>query len=127
MFKTRFLDIAAHMMNNNSQIAHYLSELLVRDYGTHYLTVAHAGAILVLEDYIQSDFAYEENKQKITASASANFFGKIGFSAGFNHFTDEKCSESYLLNRTYSHIRTFGGPPYRINFTIDDRMGEWIA
>ena len=122
MFKTRLLDIAAHMMNNNSQIAHYLSELLVRDYGTHYLTAAHAGAILVLEDYIRSDFAsnFEENKQKITASASANFFGKIGFSAGFNHFTDEKFSESYLLNRTYSHIRTFGGPPYRINFTIDD-------
>ena len=46
------MDIAAHMMNNNDQIAHYLSELLVRDYGTLYLTAAHAGAILVLEDYI---------------------------------------------------------------------------
>ena len=122
MFKTRLLDIAAHMMNNNSQIAHYLSELLIRDYGTHYLTATHAGAILVLEDYIRSDFAsnFEEYKEKITASASANFFGKIGFSAGFTYLNDEKFSESYLSNRTYSHIRTFGGPPYRINFTIDD-------
>ena len=122
MFKTRLLDIAAHVLNNNSQIAHYLSELLVRDYGTHYLTAAHAGGILVLEDYIRSDFAskFEENRQKIAAYASANFYGKIGFSTGFIHLTDEKFSESYLSNRTYSHIRTIGGPPYRINFTIDD-------
>ena len=122
MFKTRLLDIAAHMMNNNSQIAHYLSELLIRDYGTHYLMAAHAGAILVLEDYILSGFAsnFEENKQKLTASASANFFGKIGFSSGFTHITDDALSESYLSNRAYSHIRTFGGPPYRVNFTVDE-------
>ena len=122
MFKTRLLDIAAHMMNNNSQIAHYLSELLVRDYGTHYLTAAHAGAILALEDYITSNFAlnYEDNQKKITAAASANFFGKIGFSAGFTHFSDDQFMEHYLSNRTYSHISTFGGPPYRVDFTIDN-------
>ena len=84
IFKARLLDIAAHIMNNNDQIAHYLSELLVRDYGTHYLTAADAGAILVLEDYIHSHFVSQnaENKRNITASASANFYGKIGFSAG---------------------------------------------
>ena len=78
-FKTRLLDIAAHMMSNNSQTAHYLSELLIRDYGTHYLTAAHAGAILVQEDFIGSNFAlsYEDNQKKITAAASANFFGKL--------------------------------------------------
>ena len=121
-FKARLLDIANHMMSNNTHIARYLSELLVRDYGTHYLTAVHAGAILAQEDYIKSDFAYkfEETKQKITASASANFFGKIGFSAGFSHSTDETFTQSYLSNRTYSHIRTVGGPPYRIQFTIND-------
>ena len=122
MFKTRLLDIAAHMMSNNSQVAHYLSELLVRDYGTHYLTAVHAGAILVMEDYIQRNFTANnvDTKTKITASASAHFFGKIGFTTGFIHSTDDAFMESYLSSRTYSHIRTFGGPPYRINFTIDD-------
>jgi len=122
MFKRRLLDIAAHIINNNTDIALYLSELLVRDYGSHYLTAVHAGAILVQEDYIKSQFAYnfEEEKEKITVSASANFFGKIGFSASFTHLTDKNFSESYLNNRTYSHIQTFGGPPYRVNFTIDD-------
>ena len=122
MFKTRLLDIATHMINNNTDTALYLAELLVRDYGTHYLTSVHAGAILVQEDYIRSQFAYdfEESKDKITASASANFFGKIGFSASFTHMTDTNFSESYLNNRTYSHVQTYGGPPYRANFTIDD-------
>ena len=121
-FKTRLLEIAAHMMNNNSQIAHYLSELLVRDYGTHYLTVAHAGGILVQEDYIRNndETIFEENSQKVTASASASFFGVIGFSSSFTYFKDDTFLDSYLSNRTYSHIRTFGGPPYRINFTIND-------
>ena len=53
-------------------------------------------------------------------SASANFFGKIGFSASFTHLTDKNFSESYLNNRTYSHVQTYGGPPYQVNFTIDD-------
>ena len=121
-FKRRLLDIAAHLINNNINIAIYLSELLVRDYGTHYLTAVHAGAILAQEDYVKSQFAndFEETKEKITASASANFFGKIGFSSSFTHLTDEKFSESYLNNRTYSHVQTYGGPPYRVNFTIDD-------
>ena len=125
MFKERLLDIAAHMMNNNSQTAHYLSELLVRDYGTHYLTVAHAGGILVQEDYIRTtqDTNFEEDSQKFTASASATFFGEIGFissSLSFTHVSDKTSLDSYLSNRTHSHIRTFGGPPYRINFTVND-------
>ena len=121
MFKTRLLDIAAHMMSNNSQTAHYLSELLIRDYGTHYLTAAHTGAILVQEDYIGSYFAsnYKDNPKKITAAASANFFGKVGF-IFFTNFTDDQFMEYYLTNRTYSHISTFGGPPYRVDFTIDN-------
>ena len=122
MFKARLMDIAAHMMNNNSQIALYLSELLIRDYGTHYLTAAHAGGILVQEDYIRSteELNIEENSKKFTAAASASFFGVVGFSSSFSHVNNKDSLESYFSSRTYSHIRTIGGPPYRINFTIND-------
>ena len=125
IFKARLLDIAEYMINNNSQIALYLAELLVRNYGTHYLTVAHAGGILVQEDYITSKLAtsFEESKQKIKASASVIFLGEAGFgtiSSSFTHFTDKKFLDSYLSSRTYSHVRTFGGLPYRVNFTIND-------
>ena len=125
MFKERLLDIASYITSNNSDVAYYLCELLIRDYGTHFVTVAHAGAILVLEDYIQSDFTStnETTRQKIKASASVSFFGKIGGASAninFDHNTDREDMDRYLSSRTYSHIRTFGGPPYRINFTIDD-------
>jgi len=122
MFKKRLLDIASHIINNNADAARYLSELLVRDYGTHYLSAVHAGAILVQEDYIKSELATEseDNKQKITTSASADFFGKIGFSTKFTHMTDTSFSQSYFDHRTYSHVKTYGGPPYRDNFTIND-------
>ena len=120
-FKTRLLEIAAHM-NNNGQTAHYLSELLVRDYGTHYLTVAHAGGILVQEDYIRNndETNFVENSQKFTASASASFYGAIGFSPSFTYYFKNDTFLDYLSSRTYSQIRTFGGPSYRINFTIND-------
>jgi len=126
MFKKRLLDIASHIINNNADAARYLSELLVRDYGTHYLSAVHAGAILVQEDYLKSELAKEtdDTKQKITASASANFFGKIGFSSSFTHATDAQSSQSYLDSRTYSHVQTYGGPPYRVNFTIEDWEDE---
>ena len=79
MFKTRLLDIAAHMMSNNSQTAHYLSELLIRDYGTHYLTAAHAGAILVQEDFIGSNFAlnYADNQKKLRLPRVPVFLEKL--------------------------------------------------
>jgi len=36
-FKQQLLDIASQMTNNNADIAHYMSELLIHDYGTDYI------------------------------------------------------------------------------------------
>ena len=38
IFKSRLFDIAANLQNNNSEYASYLAELIVRDYGTHFVT-----------------------------------------------------------------------------------------
>ena len=43
MFKVRLLDISAQIMNNNTHIARYLAELLIRDYGTHRTCGGHTG------------------------------------------------------------------------------------
>ena len=40
-FKSRLLDMAANVQNNNTKLAHYLAELLVSDYGTHVITSDH--------------------------------------------------------------------------------------
>jgi len=124
MFKVRLLDIATQIMNNNTHIARYLAELLVRDYGTHYVTTVHAGAILAQEDYITKEFIgnSQATKKEITASVSANFFGEFKLSTSISHITEQNFSKSYLSNRVYSHVQTHGGPPYEANFTVN----EWV-
>ncbi|XP_065908837.1 macrophage-expressed gene 1 protein-like [Dysidea avara] len=124
MFKVRLLDIASQIMNNNTHIARYLAELLVRDYGTHYVTAVHAGAILAQEDYILNEFIANSKatKRDITASVSANFFGEFSLGTSISHTTQQNFSKSYLSNRAYSHIRTHGGPPYEANFTVN----QWV-
>ena len=121
-FKSRLLDIADYMAQNETEIVQYLSELLVRDYGTHYTSVVHVGAILAQEDYIKSTFIedIEETKQTLTASVSTNFMSKIGFSTETSHTTDSNSTQSYLSQLMSSHIRTYGGPPYGDNFSISN-------
>ena len=121
IFKQRLLDIASQMTNNNTDIAHYMSELLIRDYGTHYITSVQAGGILAQEDYVTKNYLSnsEETRTTIKASASAHFFSLIHFSAGYTHTTDDKTVSAYLTSRTSSYIKTYGGPPYRSNFTVD--------
>ncbi|XP_064643944.1 macrophage-expressed gene 1 protein-like [Lineus longissimus] len=121
-FKARMMDIAAYVANNNTKMADYLLQLIVRDFGTHVVTAIDAGATLAQVDQVKSTFSsnYENQKSELKASASANFFGKIGFSAGFSHSSSETFSKEYLNNRTYSQILTYGGPPFRVNFTINN-------
>ena len=59
------------MIDNNTNVAHYLAELLVREYGTHYTSAVHAGAILVQEDYLKNtlDTHDDTTQQQIRATA----------------------------------------------------------
>ena len=121
-FKARLFDIAANIQNNNTNYAHYLSELLVRDYGTHFVTSVEAGAVLSQVDHINSELftTYDFSKQSVTASAGGNFFGQVSLGASFNYATSEENQEGYLKNRTSSEIFSWGGPPFRPNFTITE-------
>ena len=78
-FKARLYDIASSIQNNNTEYAQYLSELLIRDYGTHYVSSMDAGAVLSQTDFIRSTDATDMFKYSsyVKASASANFFQKI--------------------------------------------------
>lgn len=122
-FKSRLFDIAANIQDNNTDFAHYLSELVVRDYGTHTVTTVEAGAVISQVDHISSTAftSSESSKHSITASASANFFGKISFGASFDDSTYEEDKQGFLKNRTYSEVFSWGGPPFQPNFTI----AEW--
>ena len=122
VFKSRLFDIAANLQNNNTEYAHYLAELLVRDYGTHVVTSMDAGAVLAQEDHGQWAVGEDETSSitQITASAGANFFGKVSLDSTFTHSTSEQDRNGYVSSRTYSEVITAGGPPFRPNFTVAD-------
>ena len=121
-FKSRLFDIAANLQNNNSEVANYLAELLIRDYGTHVVTSLDAGALLAQVDHISSSYsqAMQSSSTKIIASASANFFGKVDLGTTFSFQESESDISGFLSNRTYSEVFTIGGPPFQPNFTVSD-------
>ena len=45
-FKSKVYEIAASVQNNDTDQADYLSDLIIRDYGTHYITSVEAGLYL---------------------------------------------------------------------------------
>ena len=121
-FKSRLFDIAANIQNNNTDYAHYLAELMVREYGTHYITSMDAGAVLSQVDHIRSTISnYSDTfKLAVTAAASANFLAKFGLGASFNFSVSEKDTEGFIHNRTYSKVNGWGGPPFGPNMTATD-------
>ena len=118
-FKSRLWEIASEIQGQNKPMARYLAELLIRDYGTHYVHTTSAGAILAQEDFLKSSYVsdFSSDRSKITASAHESFFGNIGMSV--THKTQSSTTQSYLNNITYSHTVTYGGPPFRANFSLD--------
>ena len=119
-FKTRLLDIGAHLQLKNMPVARYLADILIRDYGTHYVTRVDTGGILAKLDHISRTYiaSTETTRQQTKASASASFFGAFGVSGSTSHLNTHTVSDSYKKNVMDSQMYTYGGPPIRENFSI---------
>ena len=121
-FKNRLLEIAAYIQGNNSNQANYLADLVVRDFGSHIVTTIDAGAGLEQVENVKTTFRndYQGHDTDIKASASASFFGKFGFSGSYTHSVSTKFTNQYLGNRTSSYTETYGGAPFKANFSVND-------
>ena len=88
-FKSCLFEMAAYLQKNLTIHTYYLAELLIRDYGTHYLSSIEAGAIIAQTDFISNQYTEDKSsdRTKIKASASASFFGKISVGGGFSTTT----------------------------------------
>ncbi|KAL5515604.1 hypothetical protein EMCRGX_G000795, partial [Ephydatia muelleri] len=122
-FKSRLVDIARNILNQNMAMASYLAELLVREYGTHYVNSVEAGAVLMQTDHISSSFVQSTSQasNKLTASASSDFLGKLSIDVAYDVNNEQK--SDYSNARTSSQITSIGGPLYRTNMTLN----EWEA
>ena len=121
-FKNRLLDIAANLQSNNTLYATYLSDMIVRDYGTHVVRSVQAGAIAAQIDAISSDYVedYEFDTSSIRASASANFFHKFSFGVSTTFSNSQTDDTKYVKNQKHSQVMTIGGPPFRSNMTLEE-------
>ena len=124
-FKSRIFEIAANIMNDNTKVAHYLSEMLVRDYGTHVLTGIDAGAILSQTTMFQGTFKTTGSSDHlaIKAAASASYLSKFKVSAETSDSKTDQQKESFESNSTSSYTKTHGGPPFKLGGTYE----EWQA
>lgn len=115
-FKSRLLDIGANLRGENFRVARYLSELLVRDYGTHYVKHVEAGGILSKVDHVNRSLTMARQQTKNSASSSfRRFFGETGSNSLLDTNSD---NDLYNKNVKDSKIFTFGGPPAGENFSI---------
>ena len=121
-FKARLYDIAAYLQNNDRKQARFLSETIVRDFGTHCITSVDAGALIVQTNFIRSSYVQDgsNNYFYITLSAGAVFDDFISLGAKSTFSIDQTHISSFLQNRVHSQISTVGGPPYQSNFTLSD-------
>ena len=121
-FKHRLMQIAASIQSNLTEMATYLSQLLVRDYGTHYTHTTHVGAVLVKNDFLSRDQIQDRLRDKVSISsgAQADFFGKVklGFEISFKHETTQLNEYRKAIQST--SIETYGGPMFTTNMTVTD-------
>lgn len=121
-FKRRLLEIASFLKTNDTGTANFLAEVLVRDFGTHYLSSVDAGAVLVQEDNLRRVHQTKSSSRTfdVSASAAASFHANLGLEAGTSFSNSKIDLKGYNENQTSSTIFSYGGPPYRLGMTAED-------
>lgn len=119
-FKKELMDISDRLENNQTRMATYLAELLVLNYGTHVITSADAGAVLIQEDHIRASFLQDSQSSRtaLSASAGAAFLNIVNFKFEENYTSQNALTKSYLSNRTNSRVQSIGGPPFYPGITL---------
>ncbi|KAL2078305.1 hypothetical protein ACEWY4_025990 [Coilia grayii] len=100
-------EIAEALANNQTRQATYLSERLVRIYGTHVITTVEAGALLVHEDYLKKSYVDQVGKSSASALAGDSFFSKYHIPGNSTRKTEER--RMYEGNVTDCFVQCHGG------------------
>lgn len=80
-FKSRLLEIASNLQQSNFVYANFLAEILVRDFGTHFITSIDIGAVLAKVDHFTKKFVanFQGDTNQIVTTAGVSFYGTFGF------------------------------------------------
>ena len=121
-FKNRVLDIMSLLKSDDPLSADYATQLLVRDYGTHYLTSVDAGAALVQQDNLKSTIKseYSGRTNAITAAGGLQFFKFLSAKGGYSSSNGQTDLTAYRNHITSSRVMSYGGPPYRMGMDLTE-------
>ena len=123
-FRARVLDIANLILSNDSDSADFAAQMLIRDYGTHYLTSIDAGAVLTQEDNLKSTLVakYNGRANSLTAAGGVDFFSmlQLGANFGTSHYSSSAELKSYRSSRTSSKVFSYGGPPFKAGMNLSE-------
>nr|AMZ02448.1 macrophage expressed protein-like isoform 2 [Littorina littorea] len=117
VFKKQVLDIAAALTLGEDNKADFLSELLVRKFGTHIVTQADAGAALIQVEQLDEQWVVDQTKESkktdILAVASFNFYGflRMSLSTHYSTETSEEFKSTYYSMTKSSRVFSEGGSP----------------
>ena len=128
VFRKRVYNIAASIAGQQLDLAKYYSELLIRDYGTHYLTSIDVGGVFVKNDFVSRDLMNSGmlDETNLTSIAAINFPGfsvfnetfELGSSISRSSQNVERNTNIYKQHIKESDLMTNGGPPVTEEVTI---------
>lgn len=126
-FRDRIYEIAASIQNEDVDMATYLSELLIRDYGTHYTTSVEAGALMAQLQYISENYANQMQAKNLTNLAELSFpiftlFSNSTFDFKITHSNNQTQYDSYKHHIEANDIFTVGGAP----LTPELEVKNWL-
>lgn len=124
-FRDALLNLAYEIESNNTVMAKYLAEMIVADYGTHYVTKIDAGGVYASIDFIRNDNSVlsEAMTNQLKMSAAVNFGKLAGFNASQGLVYNTNDTKGYSRNLTDSMFITAGGPSLGPGASAN----EWVA
>lgn len=118
--ETRLRVILQHIeAGGRNDTIRLLSQLLVRDYGTHVILRVDVGGVIVKEDMISSEFLNTmektERSKVIRGAASYSFFDFFKADASYKQTSQDVTANyaGYIDSRSSSVVRSYGGVFYK--------------
>uniref|UniRef100_A0AC34FG94 Macrophage-expressed gene 1 protein n=1 Tax=Panagrolaimus sp. ES5 TaxID=591445 RepID=A0AC34FG94_9BILA len=111
-FIDRIEQLSDAIFRNLTYRPQYLAQMIVKDFGTHYISTADTGAIIEQEIFIDSNHQFTVNTtlDSVRASAAAGFGSYFGAKAEGTHEVTTESKQTLSKITKHSKISTSGGP-----------------
>ncbi len=123
-FEQLVREIAFCLKNGDLEWAKYLSQEVVRDYGTHFITKAYIGGIFHMDDYISTSYFFKSDNSYSSMKAGGSLRFSMAFFKGEGNFqmsgsTNTTQTNEYNENVRITKAESVGGS-YKPGNTVSD-------